>query len=336
MAGLRKLLFPFSIVYDLVTQTRNYLFDKQIFKSKSYDIPIIAVGNLSAGGTGKTPMIEYLIEILSQQNRVATLSRGYGRKSIGYILARERDNAKTIGDEPFQIFQKFPKIQVAVDADRQNGIQNLLSQKLPPEIILLDDAFQHRKVKAGLYFLLTAFDSLYSDDLILPAGNLRESKTGANRADIVVVTKCPKDLTSEQMLEIEKKLSLNSVQKLFFATIQYDEKLQGKENSCSLIEFENREKLLVAGIADPKMFFDQFKSHIIARLQFPDHHNFSERDILRIRKTANGNPIITTEKDFSRLKDLDLEHIYYLPIKTKIIGKTAEFEKIIKDYVGKS
>ena len=179
---LRKLLFPFAILYGLITSIRNFLFDKDILKSYSFDLPVIAVGNLSVGGTGKTPQIEYLIRLLSDKYKIATLSRGYKRKSKGFILAEANANAATLGDEPFQFFQKFPSIQVAVDADRKNGIEQLLLQTEKPEIILLDDAFQHRKVKAGFYILLTSYGDLYSDDFMLPTGNLRESRSGAARA----------------------------------------------------------------------------------------------------------------------------------------------------------
>ncbi len=178
---LRILLFPFAIIYDFITSIRNFLFDKGILKSNTFNIPVIAVGNLSVGGTGKTPQIEYLIRLLSEKYKVATLSRGYKRKSKGFVLADSTSNAEILGDEPFQYFQKFPQILVAVDANRTNGIQQLLAQKSPPEVILLDDAFQHRKVNAGFYILLTAYNDLYSDDFVLPTGNLRESRSGARR-----------------------------------------------------------------------------------------------------------------------------------------------------------
>ena len=189
MKLLRKLLFPFAVVYGVITTIRNFLFDIGFLKSYAFPLPIIAVGNLSVGGTGKTPQIEYLIRLLSGKYRVATLSRGYKRQSEGFLLADASVNAAILGDEPFQFFQKFPAIQVAVDADRKNGIEQLLSQKNPPEVILLDDAYQHRKVKAGLYILLTADGDIYAKDYLLPTGNLRESRNGAQRAAIVVVTK---------------------------------------------------------------------------------------------------------------------------------------------------
>ena len=187
---LRKLLFPFAILYGIITSLRNYLYDKGILKSYSFDIPVIAVGNLNVGGTGKTPQIEYLIRLLSPNYRVATLSRGYKRKSEGFVLADATSNAEILGDEPFQYFKKFPNIQVAVDADRRNGIEQLVKQKAMPEIILLDDAFQHRKVKAGFYILLTAYDDLFCNDFMLPTGNLRESSNGAKRANLIKTNRC--------------------------------------------------------------------------------------------------------------------------------------------------
>ena len=203
---LRKLLFPFAILYGFITFLRNYLYDKGFLKSYSFNIPVIAVGNLSVGGTGKTPQIEYLIRLLSPNYKVATLSRGYKRKSEGFVLADANATAEIIGDEPFQYYKKFPTIKVAVAADRKNGIEQLLNQKEKPEIILLDDAFQHRKVKAGFYILLTSYGDLFSDDFILPTGNLRESRSGAKRADVIIVTKCPKDISDAEQERIRQKL----------------------------------------------------------------------------------------------------------------------------------
>src|SRR6187551_1461615 len=195
MNFLRKILFPFAILYGFITGIRNFLFDIGILISYSFDVPIIAVGNLSVGGTGKTPQIEYLIRLLSDKYKVATLSRGYKRQSEGFVLANENSDALELGDEPFQFYQKFKNIQVAVDANRKNGIEQLLTNSNPPEIILLDDAFQHRKVKAGFYIMLTSYGDLYSNDFMLPTGNLRESRSGAQRANIVIVTKCPVNLS---------------------------------------------------------------------------------------------------------------------------------------------
>ncbi len=330
---LRKILFPFAILYGFITSFRNFLFDKGILKSHSFDLPIIAVGNLSVGGTGKTPQIEYLIRLLSPTNKIATLSRGYKRKSEGFILADATSNAEVLGDEPFQFYQKFPNILVAVDANRKNGIEQLI-QISKPDIILLDDAFQHRKVKAGFYILLTAYNDLYADDFILPTGNLRESRSGAERANIVVVTKCPANLPEKERNYIERKLQLESKQKLFFTSIAYDEFIFSEEKQLLVSEIKNSEKLLLAGIAKPEPFFDYLKNENDIVLTYPDHHHFSEKDILEIKEKAKGKIIITTEKDFVRLKgNLRKEQLFYLPIKSEFLQNQEVFDKTILSYV---
>ncbi|WP_163399048.1 tetraacyldisaccharide 4'-kinase [Flavobacterium fluviatile] len=334
---LRKILFPFAILYGFITSIRNFLFDKGILKSTSFDVPVIAVGNLSVGGTGKTPQIEYLIRLLSDNYRVATLSRGYKRKSEGFVLADSASNAEILGDEPFQFYQKFPNIQVAVDADRTNGITQLLSQKTKPEIILLDDAYQHRKVKAGFYILLTAFDDLYADDFMLPTGNLRESRSGANRANIVVVTKCPKNLSDEKQEEIRLKLELNYSQQIYFTFIDYDDAVYNKEEGIAVSQIELESKLLLAGIAKPKPFFDYLKNENDECLIFPDHHHFSEADLNDIKNKAQNKKIITTEKDYVRLKGSGLiSQLYYLPIKSSFINYRQNFDASVLEYVNNS
>lgn len=334
MNVLRKLLFPFAILYGLITTIRNFLFDKGILKSTSFDLPVIAVGNLSVGGTGKTPQIEYLIRLLADTYKIATLSRGYKRQSEGFVLADTTLNAAVLGDEPFQFFQKFPNVQVAVDANRTNGITQLLSQTTKPEVILLDDAYQHRKVKAGFYILLTAFDDLYADDFMLPTGNLRESRSGANRANIVIVTKCPKDLSVEKQNEIQAKLKLADSQQLYFTFIAYDDFIYGKEEKIAVKEIEDEPKLLLAGIAKPTSFFNYLKNEKEECLTFPDHHHFSESDLEMIQNKAQGKKIITTEKDYVRLKDSKLvSQLYYLPIKSTFISKHQNFDAAILAYV---
>ncbi|MDQ8012497.1 MAG: tetraacyldisaccharide 4'-kinase [Flavobacterium nitrogenifigens] len=331
---LRKLLFPFAILYGFITSVRNFLFDKGVLKSTSFDLPVIAVGNLSVGGTGKTPQIEYLIRLLSDKYKVATLSRGYKRKSEGFVLADENSNAEILGDEPFQFYQKFPNVMVAVDANRTNGIQQLLSQNEKPEIILLDDAYQHRKVKAGFYILLTSYGDLYADDFMLPTGNLRESRSGAERASIVVVTKCPKILTEEEQAKIRLKLKLKSSQQVFFTFIDYDLVIYGKNEKIAVGEIKSESKLLLAGIAKPKPFFDYLKNESDECLTFPDHHHFSDNDLDAIRNKANGRKIITTEKDYVRLKDSELvDQLYYLPIKSSFINHQQDFDTTILEYI---
>ncbi|CAM4017135.1 tetraacyldisaccharide 4'-kinase [Flavobacterium weaverense] len=328
-------------MYGLITSFRNFLFDKGILKSYSFDLPIIAVGNLSVGGTGKTPQIEYLIRLLSKNYKVATLSRGYKRESKGFILADESSNAKILGDEPFQFFEKFKNIQVAVDADRKNGIEQLLSQNSKPEVILLDDAYQHRKVKAGFYILLTTYGDLYIDDFILPTGNLRESRSGVSRANVIIVTKCPSTLSLENQDAIRKKLKLSAEQELYFTFIDYDDFIYGEGQKIPLSELRSSSKLLIAGIAKPKPFFEHLKESSDVCMSFPDHHNFTDKDLEGIKIAAKNNKIITTEKDYVRLKgSLPDNQLFYLPIQSKFVLSTensiSNFDKTIINYVGTS
>ena len=333
MNFLRKILFPLAFLYWLITFIRNWLYDKGIFKSSSFNIPIIAVGNLSVGGTGKTPQIEYLIRLLSEKYKVAVLSRGYKRTTEGFILADEKATASSIGDEPFQFYSKFSNIQVAVDANRKNGIENLLQHPNRPDVILLDDAYQHRKVKAGFYILLTAYDDLFCDDYILPFGNLREPSSGKKRADMIIVTKCPNDLSEIAQQKIREKLKVK--QQVFFTTIQYDDFVFGNDSQLLVSEIQSEGKLLVAGIAKPKLFFDFLKNESDEALVFPDHHHFSKQDCEQILAKANGRKIITTEKDFVRLNGLlPKEQLFYLSIKSTFLNKNID--KTIEDYVGQS
>ncbi|PIF60523.1 MULTISPECIES: tetraacyldisaccharide 4'-kinase [unclassified Flavobacterium] len=334
---LRKLLFPFAILYGLITSIRNFLFDKGILKSYSFDLPIIAVGNLSVGGTGKTPQIEYLIRLLTDKYKIATLSRGYKRQSKGFILAEASSNAAILGDEPFQFYKKFATIQVAVDADRKNGIEQLLSQQEKPEVILLDDAFQHRKVKAGFYILLTSYGDLYSDDFMLPTGNLRESRSGAKRANVIIVTKCPFNLSLEQQYDIKNRLKVSEDQELYFTFIAYEDFIYAENRKINVNEIQSAAKLLVAGIAKPEPFFAYLQDTNDVCLSFPDHHNFTDKDILEIKNLAQNNIIITTEKDYVRLKgSLPSEQLFYLPIQSSFVSGSENFDKTIIDYVGTS
>jgi tetraacyldisaccharide 4'-kinase len=335
MIFFRKILFPFAVLYGWITQLRNFLYDIGVFKSYAFDVPVIAVGNLSVGGTGKTPQIEYLIRLLSEKYRVATLSRGYKRQSKGFILANDTSTASQLGDEPFQFYKKFQNTLVAVDADRKSGIEQLLSLPDKPEVILLDDAFQHRKVKAGFYILLTSYDDLFCDDFILPMGNLRESRSGVKRADIIIVTKCPNDLSEIEQNKIKKKVGLDSP--IFFSSIAYDDSVYSSDNSFKVSEIKTQTKLLLAGIAKPKSFFAYLQNENDIVMKFSDHHHFSEDDILNIKKQAKNNLIITTEKDFVRLNDsISKEQLFYLPIKTSFIFGGNDFDKTILNYVGKS
>lgn len=332
---LRKILFPLAVLYGWVTQLRNFLYDRKILKSYAFDLPVIAVGNLSVGGTGKSPMIEYLIRLLSPEYKIATLSRGYKRKSEGFVLADSNASAQSIGDEPFQFHNKFPEVLVAVDANRKNGIENLLNQNPPPQVILLDDAFQHRKVKAGFYILLTAYGDLYADDFMLPTGNLRELRSGSERADVIVVTKCPPGLSARSQCSIRKKLRIRSNQQLFFTTIAYEGQIYSENQSETVAEIKTESKLLLAGIAKPKPFFAYLQGENDVIMEFPDHHHFSDTDIATIVNKANNKKIITTEKDYVRLKGkIPADRLFYLPIKNSFLSNAEQFDQTIQNYVG--
>ena len=329
---VRKILFPVSIIYWLVTFIRNWLYDKGVFKSTSFDVPVIAVGNLSVGGTGKTPQIEYLIDLLADTYKVAVLSRGYKRKSKGFVLADEQATVESIGDEPFQFFTKFKdKCLVAVDTDRRNGINNLLKLATRPQVILLDDAFQHRKVKADVYILLTAYNELFCDDFILPFGNLREPSLGKKRADIVVVTKCPTDLDGLQQQNIIDKLQVKCP--VFFSSIVYDDFVYNDILKMDVELIKKESKLLVAGIANPTAFFDYLQDKNDQLLTYPDHYFFTKNDCIKIAEKATTKKIVTTEKDFVRLNGLlPQNQLFYLPIKLKILKK-SDFDIIIFDSI---
>jgi len=334
MKFLRLLLFPFAIIYDLITRIRNYFFDSGIFKSTSFTIPVIVVGNLSVGGTGKTPQIEYLIRLLKNKFEVAVLSRGYKRKTEGFVLLDKKHKAIDVGDEPLQYFKKFDAISVAVDANRVNGIHQLISQK-STEVILLDDAFQHRKVKANFYILLTKYNDLYVDDFLLPSGNLRESKSGAKRANVILVTKCPSNLSIIEQQKITKKINSNKNQNVFFTSISYANNLKGSLDILisNLIAYE---VLLITGIANPNPLLEFLSSKNISfeHLKFADHHHFSDEEIKHIKSEfeeikSKNKLILTTEKDYVRLSE-KLENLSYLEIETQFLEhQSQKFDELI-------
>lgn len=330
MKLIRLLLFPTVPIYYTVTWLRNKLYDNDIKKSKSYNFPIICIGNLSAGGTGKTPMVEYLIRLLKDKYKIATLSRGYGRKSKGFLIGNSQSTASDLGDEPFQFYYKFhDSIQVSVDANRQNGINKLRHLKKQPEVILLDDAFQHRKVNAGLNIILTTYNNPFYNDIVLPTGDLREPRNGMVRAQIIIVSKCPK-LTVNEKETIVSKIKPKLHQKVFFSTITYSNNVIGLNEN---IELNSLPKFaLVTGIANAKPLVDYLKNKKLEfnHIKFKDHHDFSKKNIEAI---AKQNLIITTEKDFVRLKDVESlkNKLYYLPIECTI-DKPKLFNKIILDF----
>ncbi|MFO7674085.1 MAG: tetraacyldisaccharide 4'-kinase, partial [Lutibacter sp.] len=320
MKFLRKIAFPFSILYGLITSLRNYLYDVGLLKSAHFKTPTIVVGNLSVGGTGKTPQIEYLIDLLKNNFKIAVLSRGYKRKSNGFFIADEKVSAEIIGDEPFQIHLKFPEAIVCVDADRTNGITKLEELENPPKVILLDDAFQHRKVRGGFNILLTTYANLYVNDTMLPTGDLRENASGAKRAQAIIVTKCPADISETAQAEITKKLHPKPNQQVFFTTITYDTQLKG-DSMLDLSDLSDYHILLVTGIANPKPLTDYLKNKKLnfKHLNYPDHHHFSLNELGEINAayeslSTTNKIILTTEKDYVRIFG-KLKNLHYISIK---------------------
>ncbi|MBL4746737.1 MAG: tetraacyldisaccharide 4'-kinase [Flavobacteriaceae bacterium] len=341
MNFIRKILYPFSFIYGMVTTVRNWLYDAGIKKSTKFKIPTIIVGNLSVGGTGKTPQIELLVRLLKDRYKVAVLSRGYKRKSTGFLLASPEVSVEELGDEPFQFYTKFSTILVAVDARRVHGIQQLLALETPPEIVLLDDAYQHRKVQGGCVILLTPYDDLYVNDSMLPTGNLRESSRGAKRAQVIIVTKCPFNLSLEAQADIRNQLKPTLSQNVFFSAIVYEEQLLGAQE-VYVSDLVNYKVVLVTGIANPNPLLDFFKTRNISltHLNYPDHHHFTPSDVSVIQNALSAQKskkkiVITTEKDYVRLKN-KVPNLSYISIKIKILNHQGDFNQIITDYVEQS
>lgn len=346
---------PFSWLYGLGVGIRNYLFDAEILKSKSYSVPVISVGNITVGGAGKTPHVEYLIDLLRDEMQVAVLSRGYKRKSRGYVVADENTTMRDIGDEPFQIKQKFEGVYVAVDKDRCHGIDHLILDEdtKDVEVILLDDAFQHRYVKPGVNILLVDYHKFINYDKLLPAGRLREPQSAKVRADIVIVTKCPKNLNPIDYRVLSKAMDLKAFQQLYFTTLSYCDlkPIFNGGDTVPLNEIMGENILLLTGIASPEHLqvdiMEYTRGVKLETMAFSDHHNFTERDVERINERFAAMPspkrIITTEKDQVRLFYLEglseevKQNIYALPIKVEFMlegGKT--FNEKIESYVRKN
>lgn len=326
---LRKIAWPIAVLYGLVVSLRNWCYDTGIFSSKSYKTPTICVGNLSVGGTGKTPMIEYLLTTMQNDYKMAVLSRGYKRKSIGFVLADAQATVGTLGDEPFQLYRKFKDIGIAVDRDRQHGMSQL-ETLVQPEIVLLDDAFQHRRVTPGLSILLTTYQKLFVDDYYLPTGTLRDSKKQAKRAQLVVVTKCPKDLGPYEKIRIEKRLAVKVP--VLFAYFEYSQKLTGPLGHLSLAKLPKKEFALVTGIANPLPLVSYLKRKGLdfVHLNFADHHNFTAKDL----KNMGRYPfVLTTEKDRVRL-DGKLENLYSIGVRHVFLdGGKEKLAQILQDYL---
>lgn len=344
----RKLLLPFTILYGIAIETRNWLFDINVLKSKSYFTPLINVGNIAIGGTGKTPHIEYLIRLLNKDFTLSTLSRGYKRTTKGFIIAKPGHTYEDIGDEPKQLKSQFPKVLVTVDEDRRRGVEQLENLEVSPDVILLDDAFQHRYIKPGLNILLTDYFNPYWTDQLLPMGNLRDSKSQVRRADIVVVTKTPKSISPIKKRIIKKELDLFPYQNLFFTTIKYGELIKLDLNNTSGKISSDCTVLMLTGIAKSSHLKNYLNSkfHSVESATFSDHHSYTPQNVKDIisqfNAIENSNKIIvTTLKDAVRLKDnsifaeLSELPIYYQAIEVGFLNTEDEtkFNELILKYV---
>ena len=346
-------LLPLSWLYGTGVRFRNWLFDIGIKKSRDFSIPVISVGNITVGGSGKTPHVEYLIRLLRNTARIAVLSRGYKRKSHGYILAGKHTTMHEIGDEPFQMHEKFPEIFVAVDKKRCEGIDRLAydAETKSTDVILLDDAFQHRYVKPGINILLVDYHRIIIYDKLLPAGRLREPQSGKNRADIVIITKCPQDLNPMEFRVLTKAMALFPYQQLYFSTFTYEDirPIFNNQKDIPLKELHNKHVLLLTGIASPKQMMLDLKTYkpILHPLTFDDHHAFTSSDIHKINDTFASLPspkiIVTTEKDSARISETEglsqevRENIYTLPVRVKfLLDQEKEFNEKIISYVRKN
>ena len=334
LKSFRIVLFPLALVYGLIIIIRNWLYDKEYIKSAAFIFPVICVGNLAVGGTGKSPMVEYLLALLHPHFKIATLSRGYKRKTKGYVIANELTTALDIGDEPMQFHLKFPDVTVTVGEERIVAIPYLLQDKPELQAIILDDAFQHREVRAGLNIILTEFNNLYSNDFFLPTGDLRDEWASAKRAEIIVVTKCLPNLTKDKKEKIIRSLHILPVQQIFFTTIEYGTPYHIFHQTLRKVTQQD-EVLLVCGIANPKPLKEYLMQHAYTYYQkdYSDHHIFSIDDLNTIKERYNEidaeyKMILTTEKDAVRLtkfKD-ELKEIplYVLPIRHQFLFNEGE------------
>lgn len=336
------LLFPFSFLYGLCVGMRNMLYDIDILSGHEFDLPVISVGNITVGGTGKTPHVEYLVRLLSSNYHVAVLSRGYKRKTSGFVIAGEKTTVHEIGDEPYQIHKKFPEIQVIVDENRVRALKKIEEEMKDIQVVLLDDAYQHRSVKPGLSVLLIDYNVPLSKELYLPAGRMRESRHGGKRADIVLFTKCPETLTIEESIRV-KQFNPSPDQQVYFTKVEYGNPVpvfsEGDEGLTmeKLVDDYRAPVLVVTGIASPDTFLQHIKKYAknIEVLSYPDHYRFKKKDMERIGMVLEKMPgekkiILTTEKDAMRLTgfyNFEVpfgERWFYIPIKVAVLQKSEK------------
>ena len=341
MKKFKILLYPISLIYGLLVSIRNILFDIGILDSKVYKIPTIGIGNLSIGGTGKSILVDYLINLFKSDYHITTLSRGYNRDTKGYIHANSRSTAYEIGDEPFQFYSKHPEINVVVCEDRRKGM-NIILKKLPQtELCIWDDIYQHRFVKPGLMILTTTYDKPYTKDKILPLGKLRESVSSSKRADIIIINKCPENISNVERERFTNSLNLFEHQKVYFSSLTYNEKIKSKSTSLNVSDLEKNEFILVTGIADSSYLvkFLNDRDLVFTHLKYKDHYNYSKPSIDRIKRISKGKYILTTEKDFGKLKlKIDSNNLFYIEVSIKFLNDDNElgFNDTIEKYVSEN
>ena len=339
---MRILLLPIALLYHIVLSIRHKLYDWHILKSKRFEKPVICVGNLNLGGTGKTPHTEYLIRLLKNDYRVATLSRGYGRHTKGFKLAETSSTYNDLGDEPLLYFKKYPGIQVAVDEDRVDGVTHLFEEQ-GVEVVLLDDAFQHRGISAGLNILLTEYQRLYTDDYLFPAGTLRDVRSAAKRADIIVISKAPKDLSEQEKQQITDKLNTSENQKVYFSYLEHAALQPLNEAAKAFSPEEADGAFAFCGIGNPKPFVEELKKryHAVDFLPFGDHHAYKEKDMKAVldwfeKLDGEKKIIVTTEKDAARLTNspylcqFERTPLYDLPVTVRFHEEEKFNEEILK------
>ena len=341
MIILRILLYPMAMAYNFVTGLRNRLYDRGLKPSVSFELPVINVGNLTVGGTGKTPLIEYLIRLLAPNHKVATLSRGYGRTTTGFRVAGPADSAATLGDEPMQFYQKYgDRVTVAVGEERALAISNILQDHSDTEIILLDDAYQHRKVRPSLNILLSDYNRPFYDDLLLPAGRLRESRQGAARADVVIVTKCPPEISDDEMMDIDQQVRRYVEKPVFFTHIRYGNPTPFTGSARKLGD----EMVLITGIANAKPLVHHLKQafNLVKHFDFTDHHTYKASDLEDFARALNAHPqasFLTTEKDKVKLaapsfrEAIEKIPLFYLPIEVEFIKNGQDFDEIVLNHL---
>ena len=332
------LLYPLSLIYNLYTSFRNFLFDLGIIDSIEYKIPTIGIGNLSTGGTGKSIVVDYIIGKFKNKNKITTLSRGYNRNTKGFIQASNMSTAYEIGDEPFQFYSKHPEINVVVCEDRRKGMNIILKNLSDTDLCIWDDVFQHRFVKPGLMILTTTFQYPFYKDEILPVGNLRENISSAKRADMIVVTKCPDNLSQKDKLSFLESLNPNDNQKVFFSSLTYMQKIKSDSEEVDIDVLEDVDFILVTGIADSSYLVNFLKNKALKfkHLKYSDHYNFNKSSIDKITGLSLNKIILTTEKDFGRLRPkINNRDIYYIEVGLKFPKEINEynFDKNIEDYI---